>query len=268
MMTAPETWPHRLDRTLVIAAAPATVFRFFTDSMRWATWWGAGSTIEARPGGRLRIRHPDGVVVSGEVLDVEAPHHIVFTYGHEQGIPIALGGSRVTIRLEPIGNTTRLHLAHEFAEVDARDHHIQGWRYQLSVFGNVVADEIFAGVGSAVDAWFEAWSDRDAAARDATLAHLTSPHVRFRDKFSVIEGAADLAAQIAAYHQFMPGLRIARDGDIQHCQGTVLANWIARTVDGTERGRGMSVFTFNAHNQIESVIGFWLSSEPNRRRLA
>jgi uncharacterized protein YndB with AHSA1/START domain len=36
--------PHSLTRTVVIRATPATVFRFFTDSSRWAQWWGAGST--------------------------------------------------------------------------------------------------------------------------------------------------------------------------------------------------------------------------------
>jgi uncharacterized protein YndB with AHSA1/START domain len=260
-MTIPHSWPHRLDRTIDIIAEPATVFRFFTDSERWAAWWGAGSRIDARPGGRVLIRHPNGVEVSGEVLDVAAPHHIVFTYGYEQGTPIPVGGSRVTIRLEPAGDTTRVHLAHEFTDADARDHHIQGWRYQLSLFGNVVADEVFAGIGSAVDAWFAAWAEQDAAARDTTLGRVTSTDVRFRDRFSVVDGPVELSAQIGAYHQFMPGLRIARDGDVRHCQGTVLANWIARGADGAERGRGTNVFTFNRHTRIVSVIGFW---EPPR----
>ena len=39
------TMPYRIDRTLVIHALPDTVFSFFTSSERWASWWGAGSTI-------------------------------------------------------------------------------------------------------------------------------------------------------------------------------------------------------------------------------
>ena len=50
-MTAP--LPYRLDRTIVIRASRETVFAFFTDSDRWASWWGAGSRIEGRPGGRM-----------------------------------------------------------------------------------------------------------------------------------------------------------------------------------------------------------------------
>ena len=53
--------PHRLDRTVTIGAAPETVFRFFTDSKRWAAWWGAGSSIDATPGGAMVIRYPNGV---------------------------------------------------------------------------------------------------------------------------------------------------------------------------------------------------------------
>ena len=41
---------HRLERTVLIEAPRDIVFRFFTDEKRWATWWGAGSTIDATPG--------------------------------------------------------------------------------------------------------------------------------------------------------------------------------------------------------------------------
>lgn len=62
------TLPHRLDRTIRIRADRDTVFRFFTDEGRWATWWGAGSSIDSRPGGRMLIRYPNGVEASGEVV--------------------------------------------------------------------------------------------------------------------------------------------------------------------------------------------------------
>src|SRR5229473_7603642 len=128
--------PYHLDRTVVINAKPDTVFRFFTDSARWANWWGAGSTIDAKPGGRVYIRHPGGVESLGEVLEVRPPERIAFTYGFASGTPIPPGSSRVTIRLEPDEAGTRLHLLHEFAEAAPRDEHIQGWRFQLSLFSN------------------------------------------------------------------------------------------------------------------------------------
>src|SRR5439155_26438787 len=149
--------PYHLNRTVVINAKPETVFRFFTDSARWANWWGAGSTIDPKPGGRVYIRHPNGVESLGEVLEVRDGERITFTYGFASGKPIAPGSSRVTIQLEPDESGTRLHLLHEFAEAGPRDEHVQGWRFQLSLFSNAVANEVFADAATAVDAWFGAW---------------------------------------------------------------------------------------------------------------
>ena len=85
------TLAHRLDRTIVINAPREAVFRYFTDSARWATWWGAGSTIDSRPGGRIYIRYPEGTEVAGEVIEVRPPERIVFTYGYVSGSPIPAG---------------------------------------------------------------------------------------------------------------------------------------------------------------------------------
>ena len=259
-MTSIDTFPHRLDRTLLISADTDVVFRFFTDSARWAIWWGAGSTIDARPGGRLLIRFPNGIEVSGRVIEVAAPRRIVFSYGYENGVPIPAEGSRVTIRLEEDGASTRLHLTHEFADASARDEHIQGWRYQLSVFGNVVADEVFAAVADVVDAWLGAWFDPDASNRTAVLSRLATTDVRVRDRFSAIEGLTDLLAHLDASQRFMPGLRLEREGAVRQCQGTVLADWVLRARDRAERARGTTVFVFGATGgRVESVTGFWNS---------
>jgi len=250
-------YPHRLVRSIVIQASRATVFRFFTDDARWAAWWGAGSTIQARPGGRMTIRHPNGIELAGEVLEVSPPERIVFSYGFATGKPIPPGGSRVTIRLEPFGRGTRLHLEHEFEEAAVRDEHVQGWRYQLALFANVVCDEVHAHADEAVDAWLGAWSEPDAEKREGTLARVASPDVQFRDRFSLVEGLPDLLPHLAAVHRFMPGVRLRRQGDVRHCQGTVLADWVALGADGRERGHGTSVFLFGPEGRIEAVTGLW-----------
>lgn len=248
--------PYRLDRTVVINAKPETVFRFFTDSARWASWWGPGSTIDAKPGGNVYIRHPNGVESLGEVLEVRPAERIVFTYGFVSGQPIPPGSSRVTIHLEPDAAGTRLHLMHEFAEAGPRDEHVQGWRFQLSLFSNVVANEVYAHAAKAVDAWFGAWTIGDTASREETLAQIVTPGIRFRDRFSLLDGLPDLTAHIGAAQRFMPGIGLRRKGDIRHCQGTVLADWIAAGPDGKERMSGTSVFLFNPDGRIDSVTGF------------
>ena len=125
-MESPE---YRLDRTVLIQASPATVFRYFTDSERWAKWWGAGSTIDARPGGKVSIRYPGGVEVQGEVLEVSVPDRIVFTYGFVSGKPIPPGSSKVTIQLEPCASgTTRLTLLQELPDEGARNEAFRCYR--------------------------------------------------------------------------------------------------------------------------------------------
>jgi uncharacterized protein YndB with AHSA1/START domain len=247
--------PYSLDRTVVIRAKPETVFRFFTDSVRWASWWGAGSTIDTRPGGKVYIRHANGVESLGEVLEVNPPVRIAFTYGFVGGKPIPPGGSRVTIRLEPDQAGTRLHLLHELADAPTRDEHVQGWRFQLSLFSNVVANEVYAGASNAVDTWFGAWTIADGKTREETLAGIVTPDICFRDRFSLLDGLADLIAHIGAAQRFMPGITLRRKGDVRHCQGTVLADWIAAGSDGKERMSGTSVFLFTPDGRIDSVTG-------------
>ncbi|HWC95793.1 MAG TPA: SRPBCC domain-containing protein, partial [Candidatus Sulfopaludibacter sp.] len=223
--------PYSLERTVVIRATPETVFRFFTDSARWASWWGAGSTIDAARGGKVYIRHGNGIESLGEVVEVRAPEEIVFTYGFASGKPIPPGSSLVTIRLEPDPNGTRLRLRHDFADAGTRDEHVQGWRFQLSLFGNAVANEAYAGAPDAVDSWFAAWNDSDEASRAATFGRIAVPEICFRDRYSLLAGLADLNAHTGAAQRFMPGIRLQRNGAIRHCQGSVLAEWIAAGPD-------------------------------------
>jgi hypothetical protein len=125
------------------------------------------------------------------------------------------------------------------------------------VFGNVVADETNAGAADKVDGWFEAWSAKTDAACEEGMARVAAAGVRFRDRFSLVDGIADLLPHLAAARRFMPGLRLERAGEVRHCQGTVLADWVALAADGQEKGRGTNVFVLDPDGRIESVTGFW-----------
>ena len=249
--------PYRLDRTIVIRARPTTVFSFFTDNSRWASWWGTGSTIDPKPGGRVLIRYPGGNEALGEVVQIMPPERIVFTYGYASGRPIAPGESQVTIRLEPHEQGTRVHLSHEVADAAVREEHVQGWRYQLSLFANVVAAIVATGAAELVDAWFGAWSESDESAREKMLARVATPAITVRDRYSALDGIADLAPHITASQRFMPGLRPERRGDIRQCQATLLVDWVALGPDGASRAAGTNVFDLNPDGLIQSVTGFW-----------
>src|SRR5262249_44926303 len=102
-----------------------------------------------------------------------------------------------------------------------------------------------------------AWSEPDQARRERILQAGVSSSVSFRDRFSLVDGFEDLRPHLAAVHQFMPGMVLQRSGEVRHCQGTVLADWIARGPDGDERGRGTNVFTLDPDGRIAGVVGLW-----------
>ncbi|MGH7677657.1 MAG: SRPBCC family protein [Gemmatimonadaceae bacterium] len=257
MITTTTPLPLRLDRTVSIQAMPDVVFRFFQDSERWARWWGAGSTIEPKAGGDVYIRHPGGVESRGKVLEIDPPRRLVFTYGFSTGKPIPDGSSRVTIVLEPQPKGTRLRLTHELSDEATRDEHVQGWRFQLSLFANIVADEANANAARYVDLWFEAWAEPDAIARQKMLSEVAVPEVRMQDRYSNLDGMDDVLPHIAASQRFMPGIRLRRAGGIRHCQGMVLADWTMTGLDGKERGKGTNVFVLGPTGRIEWVTGFY-----------
>jgi uncharacterized protein YndB with AHSA1/START domain len=246
--------PHQLDRVLFIRARRPTVFSFFTDSARWAAWWGEGSSIDPRVSGRVLIRHPNGVEVHGEVVDISVPERIVFTYATPGGQPVA---SLVTIRLDEHADGTTLHLSHAFEDAAGRDAHVQGWRFHLSVFANRVSDIVNGRAEAVVDGWFTAWNESDAARRDHAIGQLAVAGVAFHDRYSCVTSLDDLRAHLAAIHRFMPGMRVARAGVVRQCQGQAIADWTATGPDGTARGSGTNVFEFDADGRVAKVIGFW-----------
>ena len=249
---------HLLERTLILAARRELVFAYFTSSERFADWWGMGSAIEDRPGGAVHIRYPNGAIAAGAGVAMEAPHRIVFTYGYAdptKGIPP--GGSRVTVTLDEVPAGTALQLRHDFADAAARDAHVAGWRFQLSLFANVVARAAHADAGAILVRFFTAWNTPDAEVRRALLATAVSHEVSFRDPYAAVSGLDELAAHIAAVHSFMPGIAIEPTGEARLCQGTALCDWVARAADGQPRGAGTHVFTLGPDGRIATCVGFW-----------
>ena len=208
----------------------------FSDSTQWAAWWGAGSSIDPRQGGRMLIRHPNGVEASGEVLEVRAPESIVFTYGYENGKPNPPGSSRVTIRLDSHPQGTLLQLTHEFADGDARGAHPGLALSSCPCLPTSLLIGPATGATALVDQWFAAWGEPDAGVRERSLASITTPEIRFEDQFTCLEGAQrdqrppERGAKLHAGHATRasrsdPALSVARAGRLG-CRGS----------DGQERG--------------------------------
>ena len=256
-MTTPTDLPFSLERTVVIRARRETVFSFFTDSSRFAQWWGPGSEIDARPGGRVYIRYPNAIAASGSVVEIEKGQRIVFTYGYESGQPIAPGGSRVTITLEDVAEGTKVRLQHDVHDAGVRDHHVQGWRYQMAVFANAACDVEHAEVAVRVDKFLGAWGEADPARQSALLEESVAPGIVFRDKHSNTTGLDDLKTHLAAAVKFMPGMRLKREGAVAHCQGTAVVRWVLVGPNDAEMGRGTNVCDLSPDGRLARVVGLW-----------
>jgi hypothetical protein len=193
----------------------------------------------------------------GDILDIAPPARLVFTYGFSSGQPVPPGGSVVTIELERAGAGTRLTLTHAFDEEAARDQHVQGWRYQLSVFANVVANQLHGNLADLADAWFRAWAEPDDETRRRAFDAVAAPDVTVGDRYSVLSGTEDIAFHAGAAQRFMPGIVLRRTGEPRHCLGTALVDWVAMRDDGTTASTGTNVFQFDSENRIAAVTGIW-----------
>jgi uncharacterized protein YndB with AHSA1/START domain len=247
-----------IERTIVIRAERSTVFRYFTDSERFASWWGTGSTIEPKPGGAVNIRYPGNVTAGGAIVEIEPDARIVFTYGYDDPEkPILRGATRVTITLADHPEGTLLSFLHEVPSEATRDMHVAGWRFQLSLFANVVAREQHAGLDALVDRYFLAWAAPDRAACEGLLGEAVTENVSFHDPFACVAGRAELALHVEASKRHMGNLALGRSGASRQCQGTALVDWVASSEDGTPKARGTNVLTLAPSGKIAGIVGFW-----------
>ena len=246
--------PFSLDREIGIRATRATVFRYFTDTERFAAWWGAGSRIEPRVGGEVFIQYPGNLTAQGTILEITPPSRIVFTYGYDRpDPPIPVGGSRVTITVEEVPGGTRVVLHHDVATAAVRDAHRRGWRYQMSIFGDVVSREQHAGAPATIERWLAAWNTPDAAA----LAAICTPDVEYRDRWGYTQGVDDLADHIAAARMHLPATLVA-DAPAEHAHGVALLRWRAMKDGATEpAARGTTVFDLAPDGRIARATGLW-----------
>ena len=126
-----------VEREVLIAARPETVFEFFTDPEKQVLWMGRRAELDPRPGGIYRVEISDQIVGSGEFLEVHAPTRVVFSFGWEgqeagqgeHGVPP--GSSRVEVTLAPEGEGTLVRLRHLDLPEQAREMHGQGWQLYL-----------------------------------------------------------------------------------------------------------------------------------------
>ncbi len=132
--------PTPLEVTVHIAAPPEDVFPWFVEAERYTRWMGSEATLEPSPGGTYRVLMGSGMEASGEFVEIDPPHRVVFSWGWAGDPIVPPGSTRVEVVLEADadGTTVRL-LHHDLPTPQAGDHHRQGWELYLGRLDVVVA---------------------------------------------------------------------------------------------------------------------------------
>lgn len=115
-----------------VSVPPEKVFAYFTDVEKWLSWQGTEAEIELVPGGIWRVNVTGDGFASGRVVEVVPNQRVVFTWGWEQGPPVAPGSTTVAIELVPDGSGTLIRLTHTDLPPGQTEIHRHGWEHYVS----------------------------------------------------------------------------------------------------------------------------------------
>jgi uncharacterized protein YndB with AHSA1/START domain len=142
-----------VERTITIAASPETVWGFLIDPEKAVRWMGQAASFDPRPGGHYRVDVLPGNVASGEFVEIDPPHRLVYTWGWEAGSssPIPPGSTTVEFELIPVREGTLVRLTHrDLPDATAAASHAHGWEHYLARLAVTAA-----GADPGVDPWIE-----------------------------------------------------------------------------------------------------------------
>jgi uncharacterized protein YndB with AHSA1/START domain len=125
-MTVTTTAEHVVD----IDASPDTVYRLWTTGAGLSAWWGRQAEIDARPGGAIRVDIDGTHVMAGEIVRLDPPTALEFTFGWEGGdVPPGATNVEVAIAERPGGCIVTLR--HHGLPVEFVEPHASGWTHFL-----------------------------------------------------------------------------------------------------------------------------------------
>jgi uncharacterized protein YndB with AHSA1/START domain len=98
---------------------------------------GYARDLRPAPGRRVPRRCDPGHTASGEFVELDPPHRLVFTWGWEPGEdgahPVPPGSSTIEISLEREGAGTRLRFTHrDLPSAESAQTHEVGWDHYLA----------------------------------------------------------------------------------------------------------------------------------------
>ncbi len=102
-----------VERALVIAASPETVWELLVDPEKAGLWMGLQIWSEPREGGMYRVEVIPGQIARGEFVELDPPRRLVHTWGWEgDDNPVPPGSTTIEYELTPEGDGTLLRVVH------------------------------------------------------------------------------------------------------------------------------------------------------------
>jgi uncharacterized protein YndB with AHSA1/START domain len=117
-----------VEREILIAAKPETVWDLLVNAEEAIRWMGQAAKFDLRPGGRYEVEVIPGHVASGEFVEIDPPRRLVHTWGWEEESAVKPGSTTVVWELEPRGGGTLLRFSHRnLPSAEAAASHARGW---------------------------------------------------------------------------------------------------------------------------------------------
>lgn len=121
-----------LELEIRVAASRSTVFSLLDNAEGMARWFGSTVDLEPEPGGEVRVDINGRDIAKGQVVEVDPPERIVFTFGWEgEGHPVPAGSTQVEIALTEDGDETIVKLRHTGLTVEQAAQHKEGWEHYM-----------------------------------------------------------------------------------------------------------------------------------------
>ena len=251
--------PLAAEAAVTVAARPEVVFRYFTDSARFAQWMHAGSTVEAVAGGKMRVVYPNGIVALGEFVEVVPNRRIVFTWGYDGGANgIPPGTTRVEVTFAEVEGTLVRLIHTGFSTDEMRSGHVAGWNHYTALLAGAAANEQHESAAArAVDGYLAAWNETDDSRRQSLLESCWATDGRYYDKFANLVGRDRLNAHIANVQKYMPNTKLERRGPVLHTHGWIDFRWEAQMPHGMAPATGSDFGRLDLDGRLTLIVGFW-----------
>ncbi|MEO8504363.1 MAG: SRPBCC family protein [Acidobacteriota bacterium] len=119
-----------VDREIAIDAKPETVWELLVNPSEMIRWMGQSATVDLRRGGAYRVQVIPGNAASGEFVEIDAPHRLVYTWGWEGNANVPPGSTTLVFELVPAGKGTLLRFSHrDLPSAEAATSHAHGWSH-------------------------------------------------------------------------------------------------------------------------------------------